>query len=154
VVATLSRSEPSPATEGVGAAAPVEDGDRLLFDRIRLGLRLILAGVVAVFVGELLISQGGLPFINLVQGMNFVLVAVALRFLNDPVRRGFNLAEDAMTPVVLFVGLSLVTATLVSRCVSIVLPEQREVLLLAPVRAGSAQDAVRPPGIESVVRKR
>ena len=105
----------------------------MLLDRVRLGIRLVLAGIAIVFVGEFLLHPGERPLINVVQAVNFVTVAVVLRLLRAPVRRTFTLAAgffayavtvvsvgavgivagDAMTPVVLFVGLALVTATLI-----------------------------------------
>ena len=38
---------------------PIESDDRLLLDRTRLGLRLILAGVAIVFAGALILHQIG-----------------------------------------------------------------------------------------------
>jgi two-component sensor histidine kinase len=93
---------------------------------------LILAGVATVFVGERLV-YGGRPYINLVQGINLVGVAAALLVIRDPARRSFNLwtgfaafvltivatgvvgvlANDATTPVVILVGMSVVAATLI-----------------------------------------
>src|SRR5262245_13714919 len=111
---------------------PIESDDRLLLDRTRLGLRLILAGVAIVFVGALLLHRGS-PLINVVQAINFVVVAAALALLADRSRRSFTLAvglaaytvtivstgaagilaHDATTSVVILVGLSIVSATLV-----------------------------------------
>ena len=115
-----------------GSPAPVVSDDRLLLDRTRLGLRLILAGVAIVFVGARVIYPG-LPLVNVVQGIDFIVVAVALSVLVEPPRRslillvGFVayavtivttgavgvLAADATTPVVILVGMSVVSATLV-----------------------------------------
>lgn len=105
---------------------------RLLLDRIRLGLLMILAGVAIVFVGALFIHPQR-PMINVVQAVNFITVAAALRLLTDPSRRSFNfvvgfgayivtivatgavgiLADDVTTPIVILVGMSVVAATLV-----------------------------------------
>lgn len=132
-MSTLSRSETRRATRRVGSLDPVEGADQLLLDRLRLGARLILAGVAIVFVGELVLRPGERPLVNFVQALNFVAVAAALRFLGEPSRRSFNLvlgfaayavtilatgavgvvAGDATTPVVMFVGLAVVTATFV-----------------------------------------
>src|SRR5262249_43353663 len=115
-----------------GNPTPVGSEDRLLLDRTRLGLRLILAGVAIVFVGARVIYPG-LPLINVVQGIDFIVVAAALSVLVEPPRRsrilvvGFIayattivatgvvgvLAADATTPVVILVGMSVVSATLV-----------------------------------------
>lgn len=104
----------------------------LLLDRIRLGLLMILVGVAIVFVGTLFIYPDR-PMINVVQAVNFITVAGALRLLADPSRRSFNfivgfgayivtivatgavgiLADDVTTPVVILVGMSVVAATLV-----------------------------------------
>jgi two-component sensor histidine kinase len=109
-----------------------EGEDRLLLERARLGLRLILAGVALVFVGALLIYPER-TLIHVVQGINLLAVAAAALLLTDPARRTFNLAvgfaayaitivatgavgilaDDATTPVVILVALSVVSATLV-----------------------------------------
>ena len=129
----MSQSEAYPAGRRPGVGVVDEDSDQLFLDRVRLGMRLILAGIAVVFVGELLLHAGERPLVNGVQAVNFVVVALALRCLRDTTRRtvvlGLGLfayavtivsvgavgiaAGDAMTPVVLFVGLALVTATLV-----------------------------------------
>jgi two-component sensor histidine kinase len=129
---TLARSETGLATQPGGSSDPVEAADRLLVDRARLGLRLVLAGIAIVFVGELVVHHGERPLISIVQATNFIAVAVTLRFLRDPSRRSFNLAigfaayavtvvavgavgivaRDATSPVILLVGLAVVTATL------------------------------------------
>jgi two-component sensor histidine kinase len=110
-----------------------EAADRLLLERIRLGLKLDLAGIAVVLVGELLVRPGERIAITIFQSVNLVAVAGALRFLRDPARRSFNLvvaflayaitivaigavgiaAGDATTPVILMVGLALVTATFI-----------------------------------------
>src|SRR5262249_19282164 len=115
------------------AQVPIESADRLLFDRIRLGLRLILAGVLIVLVGDLVLHRGDHPLLNVVQAVNWVAVVAALGLLREPSRRTFNLAigfaayavtvlstgatgilgADLTTPLVILVGLSVVTATLV-----------------------------------------
>lgn len=109
------------------------DDNRLLLDRVRLGLRLILAGVAFVFVGERLLHGAARPLVNVAQAVNFVVVAAVLVLLRGPTRRSVVMvagffayvvtvictgavgvfANDAITPMVLFVGLAVVTATLV-----------------------------------------
>ena len=110
----------------------IESEGRLLLDRARLGLLMILTGVAIVFVGALLIYPDR-PLINVVQAINFIAVAAALRFLRDPTHRTRNftvgfaayvvtiiatgavgiLADDVTTPIVILVGMSVVAATLV-----------------------------------------
>jgi two-component sensor histidine kinase len=107
--------------------------DRLLLDRTRLGFWLVLAGIGIVFAGAFYVQPPHRSLIHLVQAINFLAVAIALRVLVDPARRMFNLAvgfaaytitvvsagaagilaRDATTPVVLCLGLSVVTATLI-----------------------------------------
>ena len=116
-----------------GSPDPVGASDRLLLDRIRLGLQLVLAGVAIVFVAELVVHPGERPLISIAQAINFAAVAIALRFVREASERSFNLvvgfaayavtvvavgavgifAKDATSPVVLLVGLSVVTGTLV-----------------------------------------
>jgi len=111
----------------------VEEANRLLRDRIRLGLWLDLVGIALVFVGEFALHAGQRPLISVFQGVNLVVVALALRLLQPPARRTANLvigfgalvvtivaaaavgvvAGDATTPLVLMVGLTLATATLI-----------------------------------------
>lgn len=132
-VPAVSRFQTWLSTNRTGAVDPFEDPDQLLLDRIRLGLRLILAGVAIVFVGEFVLGPGGRSLVNVVQAVNFIAVAAALAVLGDPSRRPFNLAVgfaayavtilatgavgivagDAMTPVVMFVGLAVFTAAFV-----------------------------------------
>jgi two-component sensor histidine kinase len=121
------------ATTGSGGLdAPVDTGDRLLLERARLALRLIAAGVAAVFVGWIATHPGERPLISVVQGANLVAVAVALRLMRDPARplrshlAGFGayaltivatgavgvLAGDATTAVMIMVGLAVVSGTL------------------------------------------
>ena len=129
----MTRTETWQATRRAGSLDPVEGADQLLLDRARLGFWLILAGVAVVFVGEFVLRPGERPLVNVVQAINFIAVAVALRFLKNPARRTLNsaigftgyavtilatgavgiAAGDAMTPVVMFVGLAVVTATFV-----------------------------------------
>ncbi|MDX2166305.1 MAG: sensor histidine kinase [Deltaproteobacteria bacterium] len=111
----------------------IDEANRLLLDRIRLGLWLVLAGVAAVFVGELALNHGTRPWISIYQAANWVIGALALAVLHTPARRQFNLAVafvtmlvtvaatgavgvaalDATTPVVLMVGLALTSSMLV-----------------------------------------
>jgi two-component sensor histidine kinase len=110
-----------------------EVADRLLLERIRLGLKLNLAGIAVVLVGEAVFGPGDRLSISIVQTVNLVAVAVAIWILHDPTRPTFNLvvgflalavtivaigiigvvARDATTPMILFVGLALATATFV-----------------------------------------
>lgn len=107
--------------------------DRLLLERIRLGLKLNLAGIAVVLIGEAFFRPGERTSITILQAVNLVAVGVAIRLLRDPSRRTFNLvvgflalavtivaigaigvvAEDATTPVILFVALALATASFV-----------------------------------------
>jgi two-component sensor histidine kinase len=129
----VSGSETPLAAQSSTSFDPVEDANRLFLDRIRLGLWLVLAGIVAVFFGELYLGRGDRPLINAVQAINFAAVAIAVRVLHEPARRTFNhavgfvcyvitlvaigacgiFANDATTPVILFVGLAVVTATII-----------------------------------------
>ena len=128
----MSRSEGSPATERSGAAVLIESAGEIFLERVRLGIELILAGIAVVFVGAFVLYFDEQPYINLVQGFNFAVGAVALRFLHDPTRHAFNhalgftvymvtiisagaagvLAGDATTPVVICVGLAVISGTL------------------------------------------
>ena len=128
----MSRSESSLAAAHSDAVDPAGN-DWIFLERVRLGLKLILAGIVVVFIGAIPLHPRDWPLINLVQGINFAAAAAALRVLHDPTRRRFNLAlgfavyavtivaagtagviaGDATTPVILFVGLAVVTSTLV-----------------------------------------
>ena len=112
---------------------PSDSDDQLLFDRIRLGMVLILSGVAAVFVGALLLPPGGRLWVNGLQATNFVAVLLALLLVTDPSQRTRNFAlgmaaymvtiiatgavgiaaGDATTPVILLLGLAVVSATLV-----------------------------------------
>jgi two-component sensor histidine kinase len=129
---TLARSETRLATQPDGSSDALEAADRLFVERARLGLQLVLAGIAIVFVGELLLHRGERPLISIVQAINFIAAAVTVHFLRDPPRRSFNLiigfaayavtvlavgavgivARDATSPIILLVGLSVVTATL------------------------------------------
>jgi two-component sensor histidine kinase len=128
----MSRSESWLATQHRSSSDLVED-DRLFLDRVRLGLRLILAGIAVVFFGELFLHPGERPLITVVQAINFVVVAVALYLSTVPARRTANhafgfaafaatvvsvgavgiLADDPTSTVILLVGLAVVTGTLV-----------------------------------------
>jgi two-component sensor histidine kinase len=112
---------------------PSDSDDQLLFDRIRLGMVLILSGVAAVFIGALLLPPGGRFWVNGFQAINFIVVLLALLFVTDPAQRTRNFAlgitayavtiiatgavgiaaGDATTPVILLLGLAVVSATLV-----------------------------------------
>jgi len=129
----VSRSDSWLATQRIGSSDLVEGGDRLFLERVRLGLRLVLAGIAVVFVGELLLHPGDRPGITVVQAANFVFVAGTLYFLTDPPGRWLNfalgfaafavtvvsvgavgiIAADPTSTVILLVGLAVVTGTLV-----------------------------------------
>ena len=129
----MSGAESPLARQASTSFDPIGDADRLFLERVRLGLWLVMAGIVIVFFGELFLRRGEQPLINLVQAINFAVVAVAVRLLHEPARRSFNhavgficyvvtlvatgacgiFANDATTPVILFVGLSVVTATII-----------------------------------------
>ncbi len=129
----MSQSDAKSASPEGGWPDLQGEADRLLLDRIRLGLWLVLIGVAAVFVGEIALRGGARPLVSLVQASNAVVVALALRLLSHPAQPTFNLcvgfvawlatvvaagavgiaAHDATTPVVLLVGLTLASATLV-----------------------------------------
>src|SRR5688572_27390357 len=121
------------ATTGSAAPdSPSAASDRLLLERGRLGLRLILAGVAVVFVGWIATHPGETPLISVVQAANFLAGAVALRLMRDQTRprrgvlAGFAayaitivatgvvgvLAGDATTPLVIMVGMAVVSGTL------------------------------------------
>jgi len=128
----MSRSESWLATQHGSSSDLVED-DQLFLDRVRLGLRLVLAGIAVVFFGELFLHPGERPLISVVQAINFVVVAVALHLSTVPAHRTANhalgfaafavtvvsvgavgiLAEDPTSTVILLVGLAVVTGTLV-----------------------------------------
>ncbi len=111
---------------------PIDVEERLLLARARLGLQLILVGIAVVFIGWLVVSQGGRLVITVVQAVNFAAVVAALRVLKDPQRRAFNhvvgfaayaitiactaaagiLAGDATTPMVILVGLAVISGTM------------------------------------------
>src|SRR5262249_43163003 len=89
---SVSRSDSWLSTQLGGSSDPAEADDRLLVERARLGGRLVLAGIAIVFVGELVVHRGARPLISVAQALNFITVAIALRFLRDPARRGRNLS--------------------------------------------------------------
>jgi two-component sensor histidine kinase len=129
---TVSRDEAEPVLLDADSGEASENADRLLLDRIRLGMWLVLAGIAVVFTGEIALRPGERPLIGVVQAINFAVVLAALGIVRAPARRTLNLgigflayavtivsvgavgivARDATTTVVLLVGLSLVTATL------------------------------------------
>lgn len=118
---------------GEGAHDLAADTDRLFVDRVRLGLRLVNAGIAAVFVGWLLVNGPARPLLSGIQALNFLVVAAALWLLRDPRRRTFNhavaflayavtivstagvgiVAGDATTPLLILVGMSVIAAVLV-----------------------------------------
>jgi two-component sensor histidine kinase len=119
-------------TRGDAEESPSESGDRLLLERARLCLRLIAAGVAAVLVGWIVTHPGERPLISVIQSANLLAVIVALRFMRDathPLRVhvvGFAayaftivatgavgiLADDATTPLLIMVGMSVVSGTM------------------------------------------
>ena len=130
----MSRSETRQAIERSDASGdPIAEVDRLFLDRARLGLRLILAGVAIVFAGWIAMHRGERPLISVVHVLNMLVVAGALRLLHDPARWTFNhvvgfvayavtivatgvegiLAGDATTPLLILVGMAVISATMV-----------------------------------------
>jgi two-component sensor histidine kinase len=119
-------------TRSTAPDSPSAASDRLLLEQARLGLRLILAGVAVVFLGWIATRPGETPLISVVQMANFLAVVVALRLMRDPARprrgvlAGFVayaitivatgvvgvLAGDATTPLVIMVGMAVVSGTL------------------------------------------
>jgi two-component sensor histidine kinase len=117
---------------GGAPESPGESSDLLLLERARLCLRLIAAGVAAVFVGWIATHPGEQPLISVIQGANFLAVVVALRFMRDAARPlrthvvGFAayaativatgavgvLAGDATTPLLILVGMAVVSGTM------------------------------------------
>ena len=134
VAGSLALTDEEEMSTPVGnVCSPRQTADHLLLERIRLGLKLDLAGIAVVLVGEALMRPGERVAITALQAVNLVAVAAALRLLHDPARRSSNLAiafvayaitivaigavgivaGDATTPLILFVGLALATATFV-----------------------------------------
>ena len=110
-----------------------EDTDRLFLERVRLGLRLVNAGIATVFVGWIVVHPGELPLLSVIQALNFLVVATALSVLRDPRERAFNhavgfsaygvtiiatgavgvVAGDATTPLLILVGMAVIGAVMV-----------------------------------------
>jgi two-component sensor histidine kinase len=110
-----------------------EQDDQLFLDRARLGLRLVNAGIAAVFIGWIVFNPGALPWLSVVQALNFLVVALVLWALRDPRQRTFNhlvafaayaativstaavglIAGDDTTPLLILVGLAVIAAVLV-----------------------------------------
>ena len=129
----MSRSESWLATQHAGSSDLGEGVDRLFLDRVRLGLRVVLAVIALFFAGELLTHPGDRPLISMVQAVNFIVVAAALHLVTDPARRTMNyalafvafavtavsvgavgiLADEPTSSVILLVGMAVVTGTLV-----------------------------------------
>jgi two-component sensor histidine kinase len=106
---------------------------QLLFDRLRLGMVLVSSGIAVVFIGAFVVPSGANPFVKTWQAVNFVIVAIAWFAISDPAERNRNLAigitayavtiiatgavgiaaGDATTPVILLLGLAVVSATLI-----------------------------------------
>jgi len=130
---SVSRSESWLATQHAGSSDLGEGVDRLFLDRVRLGLRVVLAVIALFFAGELLTHPGERPLISMVQAVNFIVVAAALHLVTDPARRTMNyalgfvafavtavsvgavgiLADEPTSSVILLVGMAVVTGTLV-----------------------------------------
>lgn len=109
------------------------DVEQLFLERVRLGLRLVNAGIAAVFVGWIVVNPGELPLLSVIQACNFAAVAVALRLLRDPQRPTRNrvvslaayavtifatggvgiVAGDGTTPLLILVGMAVIGAVLV-----------------------------------------
>jgi two-component sensor histidine kinase len=106
---------------------------RLFVERVRLGLKLMLAGIAVVCVGWFFISGGRPPLLSVCHVVNLAAVALALHLLRDPGRPTFNhvvgflayavtivfsgvegvLAGDATTPVLILLGMAVIAAALV-----------------------------------------
>jgi two-component sensor histidine kinase len=130
-VAQTARGPAAP--HGGALDEPSEDTDRLFLERVRLGLKLVNAGIAAVFVGWIIISPGELPLLSIIQASNFLVVAAALWVLRDPRRRTFNhvvaftayaatiaatgavgiVVGDGTTPLLILVGMAVIAAVLV-----------------------------------------
>jgi len=130
---SVARSESWLATQHAGSSDLGEGVDRLFLDRVRLGLRVVLAVIALFFAGELLTHPGERPLISMVQAVNFIVVAAALHLVTDPARRTMNyalafvafavtavsvgavgiLADEPTSSVILLVGMAVVTGTLV-----------------------------------------
>ena len=134
---TTSSGDTTPATPPIPADAwrpePQAAVDRLLLDRIRLGIKVVLAGVVAVFVGGLVVRGIERPTITAIQGLNIAATGLLLGLLGPPVRRRRNLllvylgyvvttlctagvgivAQDATTTLVVMVAVALGAAAIV-----------------------------------------
>jgi hypothetical protein len=110
----VAHSAPGQAATGTAVQdEPSEDGDRLFLDRVRLGLRLVNAGIAAVFIGWIAVNPGQLPYLSAIQALNFLVVAAALWMLRDPRRRTFNHAVSftAYAATIVATGLSLIGRT-------------------------------------------
>ena len=95
--ALVSQHEAWAATHHIDAAGdPVAEADRGLLDRARLGLRVIMAGVAAVFIGWIVLHPGERPLLSIVQALNFAAAAVALRLMRDPSRRALEQGHDRL----------------------------------------------------------
>lgn len=109
------------------------DVEQLFLERVRLGLRLIGAGIAAVFVAWIAFNPGRLPLLSAIQVVNFAAVIAALALLRDPRQRLRNrlvslmayavtifctagvgiIAGDATTPLLILVGMVVIGAILV-----------------------------------------
>jgi two-component sensor histidine kinase len=107
--------------------------DQLLLDRIRLGGTIILAGVGAVFVGELILRGGERPAVSAIQAVNIIVIAIVLGLARSPARPRTNLllaflgaavttvctggvgivARDPLTTVIVIIAIALGAATIV-----------------------------------------
>ena len=79
---------------------PEEAENRLLLERIRLAVRIVGAGVAAVFVGELILRPGERPGVSLVQLANLIVCVVILACLGAPAQRTRNLGLGFVAYVV------------------------------------------------------
>jgi two-component sensor histidine kinase len=105
----------------------------LYLERVQLGLRLVGAGIAAVFIGWIVVNPGQLPLLSVIQALNLLVVAAALRLLRDPPGAAFNralgfaayaativatggvgiVAGDGTTPLLILVGMAVIAAVLI-----------------------------------------
>jgi two-component sensor histidine kinase len=107
--------------------------DQLLLERIRLAAMIVIAGVAAVFVGELILRRGERPAVGAIQAINLVVIVMVLGLVRSPARRRTNLclvflgaavttvctggvgivAHDVLTAVIVIIAIALGAATIV-----------------------------------------
>lgn len=123
----------SPSTDTQSSLTPDEAEDRFFWERFRLGTMIVMAGIAAVFVGELVLRPGVRPGISFVQAANFAFLGICLAVGRYPSRRAMNrflafavfvstsvsigvvgvLANEATSPLVVMVGMAMGAAVIV-----------------------------------------